>query len=51
VEESLSNLKVAVELYIKEMGMPQEITSNEMIIVNFEVENDKTAEVIMQRSH
>ena len=37
VEEALNNLKEAVELYIEEMGIPEEITSNDTIIVNFEV--------------
>ena len=39
VEEAIKNLKEAVELYIEEMGLPEEITSNEMIVVNFEVNN------------
>lgn len=51
VEEALANLKEAVELYIEEMGIPEKITSNDTIIINFEVKNDKTTEVIGQRSH
>ena len=34
VEESLKNLKEAVELYIEEMGIPKEILSDETMVVN-----------------
>ena len=37
VEEAIENLKEAVELYIEERGMPEEVTSNDTIVVNFEV--------------
>lgn len=40
IEEALSNLKEAVELYIEEMGIPEEIFTNEMVVVNFEVKPD-----------
>ncbi|MBI4439561.1 type II toxin-antitoxin system HicB family antitoxin [Candidatus Woesearchaeota archaeon] len=44
VEESLSNLKEAVELYIEEMGLPQEFKGKEAIIARFAVkENAKAA--------
>ncbi len=47
VEEALDNLKEAVELYIEEMGIPEEITSNDTIIVNFEVkQSGKASQVI-----
>ena len=47
VEESLKNLKEAVELYIEEMGIPEEISSGDTIVVNFEVQhNAKTAQVV-----
>ena len=49
VEEALKNLKEAVELYIEEMGVPEEFSSNEMIVINFEVESersDKIAKVV-----
>ncbi len=52
VEESLANLKEAVELYIEEEGMPEEFSSRDTIIVNFEVDyNGKTAEIIGERSN
>lgn len=37
VEEAIKNLKEAVELYIEEMGLPEEFSSNDTIVVNFEV--------------
>ncbi len=37
VEESLSNLKEAVELYIEEMGRPKEFMGKEAIIARFTV--------------
>ena len=37
VEESLKNLKEAVELYIEEMGVPEGANSKETIVANFEV--------------
>ncbi len=47
VEESLKNLKEAVELYIEEMGIPEEISSGDTIVVNFKVKhNAKTAQII-----
>lgn len=47
VEEALSNLKEAANLYIEEMGLPEEITSNDTIVVNFEVKNiGKTSQII-----
>ncbi len=47
VEEAIANLKEAVELYIEEMGFPEEATSNDIIVVNFEVkEIGKTSKII-----
>ncbi|MEK6896691.1 MAG: type II toxin-antitoxin system HicB family antitoxin [Nanoarchaeota archaeon] len=37
VEEAIKNLKEAVELYIEEMGVPEETASTDTIVVNFEV--------------
>lgn len=52
VEESLENLKEAVELYIDEIGIPEEFFSSDMIIVNFEVKhNGKVAETLRPRNH
>ncbi len=47
VEESLKNLKEAVELYIEEMGVPEEVSSGDTIVVNFEVKyNSKAAQTV-----
>jgi predicted RNase H-like HicB family nuclease len=51
VEEALANLKEAVELYIEVMGIPEEIKDNETIIINFEVGDGKTTEIVGQRGH
>jgi predicted RNase H-like HicB family nuclease len=37
IEEALANLKEAVELYLEEMGLPQEIGAEEVIVARFEV--------------
>ena len=37
IEDSLKNLKEAVELYIEEMGIPEGISSSDTIVVNFEI--------------
>lgn len=37
VEEAIANLKEAVELYIEEMGVPEELSTSDTIVVNFEV--------------
>ncbi len=43
IEEALDNIKEAVELYIEEMGLPEDIKSNTSIFVRFEVnENSET---------
>lgn len=47
VEEAIDNLKEAVELYVEEMGMPEESTSNDTIVVNFEVKKSgKTSQIV-----
>ena len=40
IEESLKNLKEAVALYIEEMGLPEGISSQEMLITSFEVDRN-----------
>ncbi len=37
IEEALANLREAVELYVEEMGMPEEFKNQEAIIARFEV--------------
>lgn len=47
IEEALKNLKEATELYIEEMGIPEEVSTGETIIVNFEVKpSEKTTQII-----
>lgn len=47
VEEALTNLKEAAELYIEEMGAPEDTSSNDVMIVNFEVKNlGKTSKIV-----
>ena len=40
IDEALKNLKEAVELYIEETGVPEEIYTNGMVVANFEVKNN-----------
>jgi predicted RNase H-like HicB family nuclease len=47
IEEALANLKEATELYIEEMGLPEEIDGSVAIIARFKVEgHGKTASVV-----
>lgn len=47
VEGALANLKEAAELYIEEMGLPEEISGSVAIIARFEVEyHGKAAGVV-----
>ncbi|MEK6950561.1 MAG: type II toxin-antitoxin system HicB family antitoxin [Nanoarchaeota archaeon] len=44
IEEALNNLKEAVELYVEEMGLPEEYITGEAIIARFAVgESAQTA--------
>lgn len=43
IEEALKNLKEAVELYIEEMGIPDEVRHEDTIIAHFEVSTDDKA--------
>ena len=38
IEEALDNLKEAVELYIEEMGLPEEFKGKETIVTSFVLE-------------
>ena len=46
VEESLKNLREACGLYIEEMGLPEGISSENIIVTSFEVKKHETAETI-----
>ena len=41
IEESLKNLKEAVELYIEEMGIPEGASSKDTIVASFEVKHNE----------
>lgn len=43
VEEALRNLREAVELYLEEFGVPDEIKGEEMLVTHFRVKNAKIA--------
>jgi len=42
VEKALSNLKEAVELYIEEMGLPDGVGEDGLIVTHFGVKDAKT---------
>ncbi len=47
IEESLKNLKEASELYIEEIGVPEGISSENIVVTSFGVrKNVKTARVV-----
>lgn len=44
IEEALDNLKEAVDLYVEEMGVPEEFKGQEAIVAHFSLnENAKAA--------
>ena len=45
IEEAINNLKEACELYLEEMGAPEEIYSGETIIVNFEIKHEAASSI------
>ena len=51
IEEALSNLKEAVELYMEEMGIPEGIGSENIFVTNFEVKSDEVTSIIGDRSN
>ena len=47
IEDSLKNLKEAVELYIEEMGVPEGVSNDEAVFTSFRVNtNGKTTRTI-----
>ena len=46
VEEAIKNLKEACELYIEEMGVPEGISSEEILVTSFVVKQHETASTI-----
>jgi predicted RNase H-like HicB family nuclease len=47
VEDAISNLREACELYIEEMGVPEGATSEETIVASFEVKQDGRIGVVV----
>jgi len=46
VEEALRNIREAVELYVEEMGFPEGINGEELIITHFGIKNVKASSPI-----
>lgn len=46
IEDAIKNLKEACELYIEEMGVPEGIGSEDILVTSFEVKKNEVAEVI-----
>ena len=46
IEESIKNLKEACKLYVEEMGVPEGISSEDILITSFKVKNNETAKVV-----
>ncbi len=46
IEESIKHLKEACELYIEEMGVPEGISSEEILVTSFIVKHHETANPI-----
>ena len=46
VEEAIRNLKEACELYIEEMGVPEGISSEDILVTSFEVKKHEVAETL-----
>ena len=46
IEEAVENLKEAVELYIEEMGIPEQYTSKDTFIVKFDLPSGKVTKAI-----
>lgn len=46
IEESIKNLKEAVELFIEETGIPEGISPENILVTSFEVNNYETAKTV-----
>ena len=46
VEEAIKNLKEACELYIEEMGVPEGVSSEDILVTSFVVKEHETADII-----
>ena len=46
VEEAIRNLKEACELYIEEMGLPEGVGSEDILVTSFEINNYETSKIV-----
>ena len=46
IEQAIANLKEACELYIEEMGVPEGISSEDILVTSIEVKEHETAEAL-----
>lgn len=46
VEKAIENLKEACELHIEEMGLPEGISSGEILVTSFGIKDNEAAKVI-----
>ena len=46
VEEAIKNIKEACELYIEEMGVPEGVSSEDILVTSFVVKEHETANII-----
>lgn len=43
IEEAIKNLREACELYVEEMGVPEGISSEEILVTTIEIKKDEKA--------
>ena len=46
IEEAIKNLKEACELYIEEIGVPEGINTDDILVTSFEVKNNETTKIV-----
>ena len=46
IEEAIKNLKEACELYIEEMGVPEEVGSEDILVTSFEINDHETSKIV-----
>ncbi|MBI2449540.1 type II toxin-antitoxin system HicB family antitoxin [Candidatus Pacearchaeota archaeon] len=46
IEESITNLREAISLYIETVGLPEGVSNEEAIITSIEVDHAKTSKII-----
>ncbi|MDI6807326.1 MAG: hypothetical protein QMD14_06025 [Candidatus Aenigmarchaeota archaeon] len=51
IDEAIKNLKEAVELYVEEMGLPESISKEAIIVTSFGVSYEKVASTVRKESH